>query len=146
MSEYSDHEHDWLSSGYVFEWIARDRLRRGERLPKLKAIAALLPFDRDRELRVVDLGGGDGALLEQVLEEFPRSVGVLHDFSPPMIVTAKERLQRFSDRVGYLQSDMGDVAFRRGSAGPSTRSSRRSRSTISGTRTGFAPCTTRSSR
>ncbi len=99
-------EHDWLSETYVHEWIASDVTRDDERRPKLRRAASLLPCDRGRDLRILDLGGGYGEFAAQVLEEFPNSTVVLHDYSPPMIAVARERLARFADRVDYRLSDL----------------------------------------
>lgn len=112
------HEHDWLSASYAREWIESDKKRSAERIPKLRRAVGLLPFNRDRALRVIDLGGGDGALLEEVLKEFPGATVVLHDFSAPMIDAAKERLGHFEDRVEYRRSDMREVGWSADLKGP----------------------------
>jgi tRNA (cmo5U34)-methyltransferase len=59
------------------------------------------------ELRVLDLGCGDGRLLELVLEARPGSTGIAVDASPPMIAKARER---FAGRpVDVLEHDLGDA-------------------------------------
>ncbi len=84
MSLVAPHgEHDWLSGEYVDEWIRNDVTRDAERRPKLRRAAALLPFNRGCAIEVVDIGGGYGEFTRQVLEEFPVSSVVLHDFSKP---------------------------------------------------------------
>lgn len=93
MSLVAPHgEHDWHSSQYVDEWVRNDVTRDAERQPKLRRAAALLPFNRHCAIEVVDIGGGYGELTRQVLEEFPNSSVVMHDFSEPMIVVARQRL------------------------------------------------------
>ena len=58
------------------------------------------------ELRVLDLGCGDGRLLELVLEARPGSTGIAVDVSPPMIAKARER---FADRpVEVLERDLAE--------------------------------------
>jgi tRNA (cmo5U34)-methyltransferase len=111
-------EHDWLSPAYVEQWIASDVTRDAERRPKLRRVASLLPFDGARELRVLDLGGGYGELARQVLEQLPNSTVVLHDFSPPMIAAARERLSAFGDRVDYRLSDLRHTGWSTGLGGP----------------------------
>ncbi len=111
-------EHDWLSETYVREWIASDATRDGERRPKLRRAASLLPWDRSRGLRILDLGGGYGEFAAQVLEEFPNSAVTLHDFSPPMIAAARERLARFGERVDYRLSDLGRAGWSADLGGP----------------------------
>jgi tRNA (cmo5U34)-methyltransferase len=105
------HEHDWLSERYVEEWITGDAKRSEERRPKLRRAASLLPFDSDRAIRFLDLGGGSGEFAAQVLEEFPNATAVLHDFSPPMIAAARRRLAGFGERVDYRLSDLGEPGW-----------------------------------
>jgi tRNA (cmo5U34)-methyltransferase len=112
MPEEAPHrEHDWLSGRYVEEWITGDAKRSEERRPKLRRAASLLPFDRDGAIRFLDLGGGSGEFAAQVLEEFPNSTAVLHDFSPPMIKAARRRLEGFGERVDYRLSDLGELGW-----------------------------------
>lgn len=49
--------------------------------------------------RVLDLGSGDGRLLDLVLRARPEAVGVALDFSPPML----ERLRQRFDSAGRVQ-------------------------------------------
>ncbi len=73
-------EHDWLSETYVRQWIASDVTRDGERRPRLRRAVSILPFEKERDISVLDLGGGYGELAAQVLQEFPNSTVVLHDY------------------------------------------------------------------
>jgi tRNA (cmo5U34)-methyltransferase len=111
-------EHDWLSEAYVQEWIRSDVTRDAGRRPKLQRAASVLPFDRARDLRVLDLGGGYGEFARQVLEVFPNSTVVLHDYSAPMIGAARERLASFGERVDYRLSDLGRTGWSDGLGGP----------------------------
>jgi tRNA (cmo5U34)-methyltransferase len=49
--------------------------------------------------RIVELGGGTGALAEAVLTEMPRIRVELWDVDPKMLAVAQERLLRFGHRV-----------------------------------------------
>jgi tRNA (cmo5U34)-methyltransferase len=111
-------EHDWLSEAYVRQWVASDTTRDSERRPKLRRAASLLPCDRSRDLRILDLGGGYGEFAAQVLEEFSNSTVVLHDFSAPMIAVARERLTRFDERVDYRLSDLRHPGWSADLGGP----------------------------
>ena len=51
------------------------------------------------EARVIDLGGGTGALAESVLAKLPRARVELWDIDPKMLEFARGRLRRFADRV-----------------------------------------------
>src|SRR4026208_1693932 len=54
-----------------------------------------------RVRRVLDLGSGDGRLLDLVLGARPASVGVAVDFSPPMLERLRQRFEG-SERVQII--------------------------------------------
>lgn len=112
------HEHDWLSDTYVREWIESDATRDGERRPKLRRAATLLPYEREERIEVLDLGGGYGEFARQVLEVFPNSTVVLHDYSAPMIAAAKQRLGPLAERVDFRLSDLSRSGWSDGLGGP----------------------------
>jgi release factor glutamine methyltransferase len=66
--------------------------------------AARRRFDRDRPLRILDLGTGSGALIVAALTEWPRASGVASDISPAALAIAR----RNADRHGVS----GRCAFR----------------------------------
>lgn len=113
----SDH-HDWHSTSYVNDWIDADMTRDDERRPLLRRVASLLPVREDGSLRVLDAGGGYGALTTEVLEERSDAQVVLHDYSQAMIEKAKQRLVRFGDRVTYAIADMSDPSWANNLGGP----------------------------
>ena len=110
--------HDWHSADYVEEWISTDVTRDSERRPILRRLVELLPFERDAEVRVLDVGGGYGMLTREVLEELPNSRVVLHDFSAPMFDQARERLGPLADRVEFAQADLRDPKWVEAVGGP----------------------------
>jgi tRNA (cmo5U34)-methyltransferase len=110
--------HDWHSAEYVDDWITNDVTRDATRRPVLRRVAELLPFDRDAEVRILDIGGGYGMLTREVLEEFPKSRVVLHDFSEPMIEQARARLGPLLDRVEFVRADLRDPAWVEAVDGP----------------------------
>ena len=90
-------------------------------------------FDRPRQLevllhvlrhaprqpgRVLDLGTGDGILLDAVLEAFPAATGVALDFLPCMLDRARERLRRLGPRAALVQADLATPAWCESVAGP----------------------------
>ena len=109
MSTTSDPHghHDWHGAEYVDDWIARDA-ERPERAALLRDLVARLPFADDAAVRVLDIGGGYGALSACVLERFPNGSVVLHDFSQPMLDQAATALARFGDRVTFRSADLRD--------------------------------------
>lgn len=57
--------------------------------------------------RFLDLGCGDGVLAAALLNRFPRSNGVLLDFSAPMLAHARERLAQHLRRITLIEADYG---------------------------------------
>jgi tRNA (cmo5U34)-methyltransferase len=57
----------------------------------------IIPFHKDRELRVLDLGAGTGLLSAVVAARYPRALLTLIDLSPAMLRIAE---QRFADSAG----------------------------------------------
>jgi len=72
-------------------------------------IAPYVRATSDSPLRFADLGAGDGALTELILDSDARSTGVLVDFSEPMVEKAKARLQRSRSMfIPVLDMNLGD--------------------------------------
>jgi len=79
---------------------ALNYLEKADRVPHRTAgEAVLLEELPETVLRVLDLGSGDGRLLDLVLCARPEAVGVALDFSPPML----ERLRQRFDATGRVQ-------------------------------------------
>lgn len=55
------------------------------------AILEFVPFEKDVEVRVLDLGAGTGVLSEMAAERFPRGTVTLVDFSEKMMDVARQR-------------------------------------------------------
>lgn len=83
-------------------------LEKAESVPhRREGEATLLDELPDRVQRVLDLGSGDGRLLDLVLHARPAARGVAVDFSPPML----ERLRRRFDgneRVQIVEHNLED--------------------------------------
>jgi SAM-dependent methyltransferase len=91
---------EWQSADHALAYLARaDRVRH-----RSAGEAALLDEIPADVQRVLDLGAGDGRLLDLVLRARPRAVGVALDFSPLMV----ERLRsRFAGaRVAVIDHDL----------------------------------------
>jgi tRNA (cmo5U34)-methyltransferase len=100
--------HDWHSHRYAHEWIeAQGEARKEmERSFYLRRVAHLLPFDPEQPIRVLDIGAGYGALTKVILDSFPHSTVVVHDYSEPMLVEARSYLSGASDSVTYARGDL----------------------------------------
>ncbi len=68
----------------------------------------LVPFDTDEPFRFADLGCGTGNFLSMLLERFAVSDGFALDLSEAMIDLASEKIGDSSDRVQFVQHDLGD--------------------------------------
>jgi SAM-dependent methyltransferase len=112
-----DH-HDWHSSSYVDEWIARDLTRDEERRLRLRHMLAAGPYDVEAEITVLDVGGGYGVVTEEVLRTFPRARVILQDYSQPMLDQARHRLAAHRERVEYVVGDLCDPKWTDGVGGP----------------------------
>ena len=60
------------------------------------------------EPRVVDLGGGTGALAAAVLRGLPRARVTVLDVDPEMLAVASERLAAFGDRADFREASFLD--------------------------------------
>ena len=58
--------------------------------------------------RVLDCGCGSGRLTEQLLERLPQGSVVALDGSASMLTEAARRLERFGDRVSFVQANLGE--------------------------------------
>jgi ubiquinone/menaquinone biosynthesis C-methylase UbiE len=108
--------HDWHSADYVEQWITTDVTNDESRRPQLRRMAELLPADRD--ITVLDIGGGYGVVSREVLDARPRARIVFHDFSEPMFEHARERLADALDRVTFVQADLRDPGWVEKVGGP----------------------------
>lgn len=69
------------------------------------AVVERLPLTGDE--RVMDAGCGTGRVTEQLAERLPRGRVVALDGSPAMVDAARDRLERFGDRIEYVVADLG---------------------------------------
>jgi hypothetical protein len=90
--------------GAAFQGSMADRSRQ-------EAADVVAAYDFGRFERVVDVGGGQGVLLEAILRAAPRSRGVLLD-RPPVVERSRERLEAagLGGRCTFVPGDFfGDV-------------------------------------
>jgi ubiquinone/menaquinone biosynthesis C-methylase UbiE len=113
--------HDWHSSNYVGDWIARDVTRDDERRPRLAKMVAAAPFRPTETIDVLDVGGGYGIVTEEVLKAFPAARVVWQDYSRPMLQEARARLgdgDGDGGRVRYVLCDLFDPDWTKAVGGP----------------------------
>jgi ubiquinone/menaquinone biosynthesis C-methylase UbiE len=114
----ADDEHDWHSAAYVDGWIARDLEREGRRRPILAKMMALAPFKSNEALRILDVGGGYGAVSEAALEAFPKAKLTLHDYSGIMLERARKHFAGGPGPIAYVQGDLTDPNWTQRLGGP----------------------------
>ena len=88
---------DW--DGATYDRIADPMARWGS------AVLERLPLAGDET--VLDAGCGSGRVTEELLERLPHGRVIAADAAPSMLVEARRRLERFSDRVTYVECDLG---------------------------------------
>src|SRR2546423_3388474 len=71
---------------------------------QLDLLAGVLPAGG----RVLDLGGGTGALAEAIAEKFPTIQVEIWDTDSSMLDVARERCLRFADRVHFIERSFTD--------------------------------------
>jgi tRNA (cmo5U34)-methyltransferase len=74
------------------------------RAVQLELLARCLPSDG----RVIDLGGGTGALARAVAEKFPAVQVEIRDTDPAMLEVARERCAAFGDRVHLIERSFAE--------------------------------------
>ena len=104
-------EHDWHSSEYVDDWIARDLARAATRRPLLQRMLDTLGIAPETPIRVLDVGAGNGHVTEEVLKRFPKASVTLQDYSDVMLGRARAGLAGFPNAFTYSQSDLTDPAW-----------------------------------
>jgi tRNA (cmo5U34)-methyltransferase len=89
--------------------------RRGDFVPMLDVqedlIGRLLQRHGRSISRFLDLGCGDGALTQLVMDAYPSAEVAMLDFSEPMLARAGERLQRLGARGTLVRADLNDPSW-----------------------------------
>jgi tRNA (cmo5U34)-methyltransferase len=94
----------------AFDSIAHDYDRARRQLVPCfdefyRAAIDLLPFEKEREFEVLDLGAGTGLLSALIAYSFPRVRITLIDFSEEMLAEARQRLAQGGDRFHFVVKD-----------------------------------------
>jgi tRNA (cmo5U34)-methyltransferase len=111
--------HDWHSHAYAHDWIERQAAsaKERERAFYLRKVTHLLPFSPEDEIRVLDIGAGYGALTKVILDAYPHSIVVVHDYAEPMLLEARSYLSGASDSVSFVRGDLLDDDWTKDIAG-----------------------------
>jgi len=82
---------DYWKDEQVTGYERKQRLLVPRKDEILDTIIDFIPFDEDDELRVIDVGAGQGHLSERILRRFKQAHVVLFDCSAEMLAVAKKR-------------------------------------------------------
>src|SRR5215813_4140262 len=96
----------WQSEEIVTHWASEAANRERNHVPQQRFMAELLPFGDQDAFTFVDLGAGAGALSRAILDRYPRSTGILADFSDQMMGAGVADLQPFERRYRYVTFDL----------------------------------------
>ena len=69
------------------------------------AVLDRLPLEGEET--VLDAGCGSGRVTEELVERLPHGRVIAADAAPSMLVEARRRLERFGDRVTFVECDLG---------------------------------------
>ncbi len=70
----------------------------------IETLISVIPFDREEEIEVIDLGCGTGNILKKIREKFPNARLIALDISKNMIEMTKVKLGE-DDKVTYRVED-----------------------------------------
>jgi SAM-dependent methyltransferase len=91
-----------VAAGYTAETARSERNDAAQQ----RFMAALLPFAEQQAFTFLDLGAGTGAAARAILARYPRSTGILTDFSVQMMGAGEREMQPFAGRYRYVEFDM----------------------------------------
>ena len=103
---------DWFDAEFASNWLGQQQGRADERLTHFSFIVSGIPYLPEQPFRYLNLGGGDGWLDEVILSRFSKAEATVLDGSDTMVARARERLQRFGNRVTVVQGDLSTPAWR----------------------------------
>ena len=93
--------HEWQTAEHVLAY-----LKRADKFPhRVEGESALLEEIPATARRVLDLGSGDGRVLDLVLRTCPNATGVALDFSPAMLDQLRARFQQ-NQRVQMVSHNL----------------------------------------
>lgn len=110
--------HHWKEADRVRDYVAQNDQEPAAMAEVFGLLTALLPFDAQAPVRVLDVGSGHGVLAAAVLDAFPNATATGLDISEPMMAVGRERMARFGDRFRYHVGDFADGALPADLVGP----------------------------
>lgn len=83
----------------VIDYDCEQRFLVPQKDKMLNTIVDFIPFPPNDPIHVLDIGTGQGALSEKILNVFSKTTVTLFDYSNEMLAVAEQRLACFNDRV-----------------------------------------------
>lgn len=113
MSETITDWQVWRDSGVAGTFVEERRACIPGAEAQFETMLRLLRYVRAQPLVVLDLGCGDGIVLETVLCAYPNARGVAVDGSAAMLEKAQERFARYQSayRVAFVEADFNDPGW-----------------------------------
>ena len=97
----------WRSSSVVSKYLEELRESRPFLKEQIEVMLRLVSALGRPVNRFMDLGCGDGLLAEAIFEKHPQAIGILADYSTPMLDAARLRMEQFSGSVDFRNIDYG---------------------------------------
>jgi ubiquinone/menaquinone biosynthesis C-methylase UbiE len=116
-SHHHDH-HDWHSADYVAKWAENQDPKEVDRQEPFRLMAQTIPYDKEKPIKILDLGAGYGALAMFLLNHFPNATAVCQDGSKEMIDLGRRRMNGLGGRVEYVHCDFSKAGWSKKITGP----------------------------
>jgi tRNA (cmo5U34)-methyltransferase len=112
--------HWWKEADRVADYVARnDQASAADEISSVFGIlTALLPFEREAPIKVLDIGSGHGVLAAAILDAFPGATAIGLDISEPMMAEGRKRMARFGSRFSYHVGDFAQGTLPSDLTGP----------------------------
>ena len=89
----------------VISYERKQRLLVPRKDEILDAVVDFIPFDKQQDIHILDVGAGQGALSERVLRRFTQARVTLYDSSEEMLSVAEQRLAGHAHRMSTVTGD-----------------------------------------
>ena len=100
--------HWWKEEDRVKSYVAANDAVAAQIAEVFDLVTAVLPYDREQPLKILDIGTGHGVFAAAVLDVYPNSTAIGLDISDAMMEEGKERMARFGDRFKYFVGDFAE--------------------------------------
>lgn len=105
MQQTQQYGQQWVNPERVREFVDQTDRDAADLRDVWDLLIAMLPFERDASIRILDIGSGHGVLAGAILEAFPNAEAVGLDMSEPMMEEGHRRMAGFGDRFSYHVGD-----------------------------------------